>query len=524
MSTVTLPPVFVHPRRQALVLVMTLGVVQGLCLLVAVYATRGLFSGLHNGEHIDWRLLALLGAVGILVPVLQALARARAETLSQSYAIDLRESTLNAIARLPQEIRARRSLGGLSLRFVGDMSVARQWVGIGLTQLVSAAILLPVAMFCLWWLHPSLALAGLGLLFPAVLAVLILGRSLRKQQKTLRKKRAKIAIRSINCINIMGALVKHGRLGREKKQLRKQGEAVGAEAVARINRVHLLRTLPEMAMGLGGALILLQAYRYSIPASAAAAALAVLAIVGLPLRQMVGVWDKYTAWTVAQSRYLALFKQATVEKPRAHTRKAATLHLSADEKKWSAAPGSINSYCSLDIDDQTALRDTVTGELIHHGWTSETTTFNGRQPRIATVGDTVVTLPGSLRRALTFGCSKRPDDDTILSTAQRLGLTTLLDRFDGLDGKVRENACDLRPSELLRVSICQALLAQPSIILVHSHVWPQLPDAAALFAVVCEQDATIVHNLPSTAAPDSVIWSRKVDHKKQNIESIPACA
>ena len=509
MNLLTLPPVFAHPRRQALMLVVALGVFQGICLLVAVYATRGLFSGLHHGYSIDWRLLALLGIVASLVPVLQALGRVRAEALSQSYSIDLRESTLDAIARLPPEVRARRSLGGLSLRFVGDMSAARRWVGSGLTQLISASILLPVAVFCLWWLHPSLALAGLGLLIPAILTVLVSGRGLREQQRILRKKRAKIAIRAINRLGIVGNLFIQGRLGREKKQLRKQGEAVGYEAVARIKRVQLLRTLPEIAMGLGGALIMLQAYRHNIPASAAAAALAVLAIVGLSLRQIVDVWDKYTAWNVALDRYSALFKQATLEEPRELTRQAALVEVTRDENIWTAAPGSLTSYTGFGIDEQKALWDSFTGESSHYGWTAETTLQNRCLPRVSLVSDNVITLPGSLRRALAFGCRKRPDDDKILLTARRIGLTQLLNRLGGLDGKVRENATDLTPSERLRVSICQALLAQPSIILIHSHVWQHLSDAAVLLAAVREQNATIIHNLPDTIATDSVIWKCK---------------
>jgi len=524
MRLVNLPEVFAQPRRHALILVMALSVLQGFCLLVAVYATRGLFSGLHEGNNINWQLFALLSLTGCLVPVLHAMARIRAEALSQSYAVDLRETTLDAIARLPAQTRAARSLGGMSLRFVGDMSAARQWVGLGLTQLVSGAILLPVAVACLWYLHPSLALAGLGLLLPAVVAMLLLGKGLQKQQRTLRQKRAKIAIRAMNRLGIISDLFNHGRLVREKKQLRKQGEAVSCEAVARVSRVHLLRTLPEIALGLGGALILLQTYRHGIPASSAAAALAVLAIVGRPLRQMAGVWDKYTAWNVARSRYLALFEQATVEPPRKRTRKAASAKLKYRNNAWSAAPGSINSYNAFNVDDQAALRNTLAGETNHEGWTSDIVADNGRVPRVLLVSDDPVTLPGTLRRALSLGCAKRPDDKSILLSAEQLGLTNMLDRLGGLDGKVKDNATDLPPSDRLRISICQALLARPSIIVIHSHVWQQLPDAASLLTTLREQGATIMHNLPATVAPGSVIWRNETAHQSSKNARTQECA
>lgn len=503
MSHPKLPTPFARPRRRAIGFVIGLGVLQGICLLAAVYATRGLFAGLHDGGPLDWSMVGLLAAAGLCVPVLQALARVRAEGLAQSYAIDLREITLDAIARLPADQRAKRSLGGLSLRFVGDMTAARGWVGLGMTRLVSGAILLPLAAVALWWLHPTLAVAGFGPLVVALVSVLILGRALHPRQKRLRKGRANIAIHAINRLQIAGDLRRFGRMRREQRDLRKRGRLVQRNAVARIKRLALLRALPEGALGLGGVLILLQAYQASIPASSAAAALAVLAIIGLPFKQMMGVWDKYAAWTVARGRYAALLAQADWHPNAKQTRHPADLTLIHRTETYAFAPGSEVSTADLHVDAQAEVFAACHAPSPGGTWQMYPGMVAGRTPRVAFVTDDPVILKGSLRRVLTLGCRKRPEDDALLATCARLGLTDVVDRLGGLDGRLGETGRDLRPSEKLRVALCQAISAAPGLVVVHSLVWPHLPDAAELARVLRKERATLLHNLPADIAPDA---------------------
>ncbi|MEM9551254.1 MAG: hypothetical protein AAGA05_08770, partial [Pseudomonadota bacterium] len=155
-----LPPLAAEDRLSDAAILPLVSVAQAALLGLGVFATRSIFEALHGDGIIGVDPFLVLGACGLGAAGLEFLARRRAEALGQSYAASLRLTLYAHIAGMSRATLSERRLGGLSLRFVGDLSAARGWFGQGIPRFLSAAIILPGAALVLFLLDARLAWAG----------------------------------------------------------------------------------------------------------------------------------------------------------------------------------------------------------------------------------------------------------------------------------------------------------------------------------------------------------------------------
>ncbi len=507
MSDLRLPNPLARPRGRAIFAMVMLGVLQAACLFLAALSTRGLFEALHGSADVPFMLVGLLCFSAAATATCNALARTKAEAIGHSFAIELREVVFSAIARLPQKVRNRRSVGGLSLRFVGDMTAARGWVGLGVHRLIVGALVAPAAFTCLWWLDPRLAAAGALPLLAAVLLMVGLGTILRRRHRRLRKSRAKLAIFAMERIMMSDALTRLGRLRRELKSLKKEGRAVADNSVSRIRRVSLLRALPDAGLGFGGAAILWTALNFEVAPGTTAGALAVLGIAALPIKEMIGVWDRYVAWSVARARCEALLASTEEEPSRSSVDAPMSLWLKKDgDLRFYCPAGQVTGLSILEIDDAVDAMHCIVSGSETSGWAAEFDGESGSTLQVGFVNDDPSLLKGSLRRNLSLGCKRRPSDHEIEDCARANGLGSLMDRLGGLDGTVTERGTNLTATEKLRISVVQVILAEPVCIVIQSYVWSHLADRDRLLPNLGNNGATIVHTLGAKEAPGTEVW------------------
>lgn len=481
-----LPRIFEKTRGRDIAFVAALGVTQAALMMVAAFATRVVFSALAEGGSFPASAIAALVAVPICLALVQALARVLAEKVGQSFAIDLRDTVFRAIAALPEAERAKRSLGGFSLRFVGDMSAARGWAGLGVTRLISGVIVLPVAALTLWLLNPALALAGI---FPIAIAMVLfglIGQRLHAVHKNLRKRRAHVAIWAMERIGKAHELAAMGRLNRETSQLRERGRRAATDAVKRIRTTSMLRMIPNASLGIGSAAVLVSALSLGLPTGETAAALAVLAILTIPLRQLVGVWDKHAAWKVARGKVETLIARADVNKTQPQTRNPTGV--SFYPPNWDAplkiASGTAH-ILPANVDWRSCL-DALYGRSSKVGVRFE----DAANPEIAVVSTNPVILKGSLRRALTMGADKRPSDDALRDLTCALGFERHSET--DLDHRLAEGGKGLAETALLRIALIQAITRRPSVIIVDKVFWTD-GSADTLWDTLCaKSDSTII--------------------------------
>jgi ABC-type multidrug transport system fused ATPase/permease subunit len=447
-----------------------------------------------------------LGASGIFAAVCLLVSRRRAEALGQSYAIALRHTLYRQIARLPKSRHAERRVGALSLRFVGDLSAARLWFGRGLPDVLSAMVVLPGAIAILLALDPALAMAGLVPLGAALGLMAATAWHLDRRHRSLRRKRASIAIAMIERIAIAPDLDLMGRTDRELRALDEQGVALRSDAIARRSRTAGLQALLQVGLACAGLVMLWTASRYHIAPATVAAGLSVLALVALPMQELGAAWDRYCAWRVAREKALRLLAEPTVRRKPAPTETAAPVSVTGtmDGRNFDlhVDPGEVQV---LRGPQARQIAHCISG-LDHHPGLTVTFDAEGRRPRTAHIGDDHVGLQGSLRRAATLMNRRRPKDSRITEVLTALGIADLLAAPRGLDQRVAENGKGLPPAQSLRLDLARAVLGGADLIVIASLRWSVETDRDALLR-------TLRHLSPATiilADPQDTSISRPV--------------
>jgi ABC-type multidrug transport system fused ATPase/permease subunit len=471
-----LPPLATRDRILDAVLVVLCGIAQAAALAVAAFATRDAFAALHQGQPIGLRTILELGLAGVFGALCLLVSRRRAEALGQSYAICLRRILYRQIARLPKSRHDERRVGALSLRFVGDLSAARLWFGRGLPDVLSAAVVLPGALAILFVLDPALAVAGSLPLGGALVLMAAIAWHLERRHRTLRRRRASIAIGMIERIAIAPHLDLMGRTTKELRALDEQGTALRADAVARRGRTVGLQAVLQVGLAFAGLVMLWTAGRNGVAPATVAASLSVIALVALPMQDLGGAWDRYCAWRVAREKALRLLAEPTLKRRSAAAHAAATVSVTGtiDETPidFEAPPGEVTilrnplanriAQCISGLDHQPGLKVSFDGKA--------------RRPRIAHIGDDHIGLQGSLRRSATLMSRKRPDDARIREVLEAFGLGTLLGKPRGLDQRLAENGRGLAPEQSLRLDLARAVLGEADIIVIASLRWAAEPE------------------------------------------------
>ena len=485
-----LPALLADGRRAGVAAVAGLALAQAGAAGAAAFATRDVFAALTSNTPAaaSGALLVLLAA-GLAIAMLRVAERTLAEAVGQSYAATLRSHLFEHVGRLPVSSVARRRSGGLALRFVGDLGAVRSWVSSGVARALSAAIVLPGTGLVLFWLSLTLAVSAAGPLLVALVLMAALAPVMAPLHRRLRRARAKLAADMTERLPVAPELVRLGRRRKERARLSRRTWAVVRAALTRRGLSASLRALPELGTAVSACALLYIASERGVAPADAAAALAVLGILGGPLRDLAGAWDRYQAWRVARDRCLDLLGIAPVSTGRVHPasrRSAASRESPAPlgvrfervgggvlrAVNGAVAPGEKVALVGPNGTGKSTLLAMAGGfEPCDRG-----ATLSGRDGKFVPatdappgtalfLGPRTPILAGSLRRALSLGISPRPDDAALREIAGAYGLAGLVERLGGLDGRVSEAGRNLSVGEARRLMLVRAALTTAPLLL-----------------------------------------------------------
>jgi ABC-type transport system involved in cytochrome bd biosynthesis fused ATPase/permease subunit len=489
------PAIFAGGRRWRIALVALFALGQAAAAGAAAFATRDVFAAM--GTHaLPLGALAFLAAAGVATALLRAAERRTSEAAGQHYAMALRRALYEQFATMALADVARQRAGGVGLRFVGDLSAARGWAGRGLSRVVTIAIVVPGAGLALWIMNPALALAAMAPLGLAILAMLALSAFTERLHRRLRKTRSSLAISMLERVPVAPLLDRLGRTPRELDRLDREGAKLARRGGERIAGRERIRAVADIGGALGGVAILWVAVREGLPGAEAAGALAVLAILAQPVRDLAGVWDAACAWWVAQAKCVRVLEKHRRPPARRLGGPSGRLVLEgvavgATRLDLELAPGDRLAVIGGDEPERTAFLRVVAGlDPPAKGHVSRSCPSEGG---LVWIGSGAPFLAGSLRRALTLGSSSRPPDVRLTAVAERVGLGALLDRRGGLDGRIAEGARDLGPAERTRILLARALLNEPALIVADRGLVEADPHLATLLRAVLEEArATVI--------------------------------
>lgn len=467
-------------RMIALVALFALG--QAVCAAIAAFATRDVFLALRSDVPMPTIALIAIALTGVGIAAMRIGERVIAESVGQNYAAELRKELFTHLSSIPASIVREKRNGGLALRFVGDLSAVKGWVSLGLARLISASIVLPSAALVLYLLDPLLALAAIVPIAIGLCIMSMLGSRLTPLHKKLRSRRARLAADMSERVPVAAELRLLGRLEIEHNNLAKRTDRLVEAALQRAFSSATLRAIPDIASGTAGAAVLFFAIRSQTPAPIVAGALAALGLLVQPMRSVAGVWDKNRAWQAARikcERLLAIprhaderhapFSNNDVETELAFRDVSAgrlknvTASVSAGKSVaivgGNGAGKSTLLHLAAGIDRPEHGRVTVAGEEPQNLPSSD------RRNLIALMSKSSPVLAGSLRRALTMGSAKRPDDETVTTIAQQFGVGSVVERLGGLDGKVAEGGRNLSSGEVRRLLLARLALSKAQFLL-----------------------------------------------------------
>lgn len=468
-----LPKLLSRERWRTALALPAIGVAQAMALGLGAFATRDAFEALHAGAGVPLAVLGTLVAAGLVGAGLDLAAKRSGEALGQSYAAAVRLVLYGHIAGMDRFAVARRRVGALSLRFVGDLSAARLWFGRGLPRLVSAAVVLPGAATVLWLLDPRLAIAAGVPVTVALAAMVALAIGLRTRQESLRQRRAALSIAMMERVAMAPELDLMARTDRELKALVFDNDRLSDEAVGRVTRVGLVRLMPEIGLAVGAAAILWLAGREAVAPGLAAASLSILAILTLPLREFAESWDGYCAWNVARDKALALLsapsRRRVVEaRGRPVGVRLERLAVAGGLRNDVVPPGTLAVVTGPAGSGKSELAAIVAGldtpregRVLYDG-------VEAPLPRIVCLGDRPVVVQGSLRRAFSLGIEPRPSGKRLRRAARDFGLADLVEGPEGIDARIGEAARTLSGGQALRLELARAVLAKPDLVVIDS--------------------------------------------------------
>lgn len=504
-----LPPLLDRKRGLGLAAVAALTLVQGGAAGAAAFATRRLFEAMHGGAALPVADLAVLVGAGIVIAATRVWSRQMGERIGQDYARQIRTALFEHAARMPARAVAARRAGYMSLRFVGDMTAFRNWLGLGLPRLIAATLLIPVMLAVLWLLDPVFVLVVTPIFVLCLALIAWTGLRLVRLNRRLRARRARIAAEMAERMPMAPHLDRLGRRGKELGLLDKRTDAMIRAALRHRLAVETLKGLPDLAAGITAALVILAGSRAGLGTGTIAAALATLGLLLSPLRDLGGVWNHRAAFRAAAIKAEAALSRSQ----RDVYRRGKSLPTGAVDvvfRDLVLATGTRLSFraegagvtelglgeldAEVVIDMLLGLDAPPTGAILVSGIDLCDLSRGTLRRDVQRIGTRPEILQGSLRRALVMGCDLRPDDGTLTQLAQDAGLGALLDRVGGLDGTVLEGGKNLSQAERLAISLVRVRLSQPRLVL----LGPDIDDdqARRLLPALAARDRTVIRFPP----------------------------
>jgi ABC-type multidrug transport system fused ATPase/permease subunit len=477
------PAIAADGRARRIAAVAALAVGQAMAAGMAAFATRDVFGALHAGGALPAPALAAIALAGGIIAGARIAERSIAERVGGEYAAALRETLFLHAARLPPSVVARRSRGGLALRFVGDLAAVRGWVARGLARLVSTAITLPASLLVIALLDWRLTLGAALPLGLGLGGLALLRHPLHGAHRRLRRIRGRLAVEATERLAHGAALRLVGRVAAERARLASRSRKLTDAAITHARLAGAVRAVPDLVGGVAAASILATAAMTGMSPGVAAGALAALALAIQPLRDLATVQDRHEAWRVAVAR-IDRALGAPALRPRSKARRAPDRTKPALSVETSTEANGMPPSLVVDLGGiaviETATDDPSTLLLAAAGIepaAGARIRVFGCPPHavptgtVSYVGPASPIIRGSLRRNLLLGLPGGQDDDRLLTIIERVGLADLAARLGGLDGAIAEGGRNLGRRDAARLLVARAILGDARLMLI---------DAAAL--------------------------------------------
>ncbi|MGB1257837.1 MAG: ABC transporter ATP-binding protein [Thiolinea sp.] len=494
-SAPTLPKVISGKRRWWFSYLLANGITQAvLAVGMALLVQHSFDTLIHPTGAVDHQAMLFMAAGLLAIVFANAGLRWRghvdAEQLGQSYVHAVRLRLFRHVINIGADGAKQMGKGSVMLRFVGDLSALRQWVGQGLARLLVSGVCIALTIPGLIFIEPLIGISVLvAALVTAGLAIII-GPHLRQATRELRRQRGRLATPLNDRLSKIGVIETFGQEQRERKRFKKLSRNVRHTSVARARTISLLRVISEAGASLAGLCALfagatLVNLGHTTPGTVVAA-MVVAGLLAPRLQELGRVYEYWNGALIARQKQQQLLDLEPIGRPsdrkqRRLLLKAGTGQLVLENLSWEGVIKSLNITIpagqkvvvtgSNGAGKSTLLRlianllEPSAGRILLDGQDISHCRWSKVRQTFAMVSPELPLLRASIRYNLTYGAQNITEQD-IEQVINSCGLAPLIARLDqGIMTRVSENGEGLSTGERARIALARALLVKPCVLL-----------------------------------------------------------
>ncbi len=530
-------PLILHGYRRILFMRLVLnGLAQAALAIGTAWLVKEIFDGFLTPEHpiIDLRVIALV--MGLVVTAasigwLRMRERIDAEYMGQHYASEVRILLYDCLSSLTSRTLQKRSRGGVSLRFVGDMTSLRRWVSMGLARVTVAGVSTVSALLILGVINWQLTLTVTVSLVLGAWVTYLFGKRMRAAALESRRRLANLAANVNEKVTSIAVVQVFGQVDREREHIIRQGKYLQDSMVARARVAGQILGVTEFSVAMTSATTLLAGV-FAVAAGTASvgSVIAAISIVGIllpPLRDLGRVQEYWHGACIAREKIKefldspSLVTQVT-NAPDLTVREgrlefnAVSVTGGLNQFSGTIEPGTVVAVVGPNGAGKSTLLalaarliDPQTGKVLLDGQNLAEHSLDSVRHAIGMAGPDLPLLRGTIERNLRYRWRNAPNKE-VARVRALCGINELLAQFpDGIKTRVTEGGLSMSVGQRQRIALARALLGNPVLLLL-DEVDANLDSEAnkVIDRVLAEHQGTVLmvtHHLNHIMAAD-VIW------------------
>lgn len=488
----TVPSILVGQRRVMFARLVANGLLQASFAMGTAVLVKEIFDGFLTNEHseLNGYVFALIAGLLMLaagISWLRMMERVDAESLGQHYAAEVRMLLYDCLSQFTPRALQKRSRGGISLRFVGDMTSLRRWVSMGLSRLIVAGVSTVSALLMLAFIHWQLALTVTASLTIGVSLTYLFGQHMRAATIESRRRLSNLAANVNEKVTSIAVVQVFGQIDRERERILRQSKYLHDSMIARARIAGKVLGITEFSVAMTSAVTLLVGvFAISTGTASIGAIIASISIVSIllpPLRDLARLQEYWHGANIARERIKdflaspAIVTQAAlapdfVPGPGELRFDHVSIPGSLDQISGIIKPGSVTAIVGPNGAGKSSLLqlaarliDPAAGRVFLDGQDIASCSLHSIRRSIGMASPDLPLLRGTIDRNLRYRWRKAPNKEVARIRAL-CEIDELLSKFPaGEKTRVTEGGMNLSIGQRQRISLARALLGNPTVLL-----------------------------------------------------------
>lgn len=480
-------------------------------------------------EALAWSAIGL-AVVALFIAWLRMMEYTDAERMGQDYVDQVRMQLFDSLKNSAVRTAQKRSRGGVMLRFIGDLTVFRRWVSLGVARLIVGGVSIAGATLALSFVNGMLALAAGAMLLTGGMVVLAQGKRMQEVVREARRRRARLAANINEKISALAVIQVFGRAEKERKRVANQSRHLKEAMVDQARVTGWLRGITEAAAALtAGTVLILGALEVAAGQVTPGTVVAAMSIVGLltpPLRDLGRVYEYWQSTIVARQKLLEFINipapfqelpgmQDLLPGPgRLEFREVSLEGLHAfsavaEPRQTIAIVGPNGAGKSTLLLAATRLIQPESGAILLDGQDLAAHSLASVHRAISMASPDLPLMRGTLEDNLRYRWQQATDEE-ITKVSAFCSLDELIKTLpNGMKTRINDAGVNLSLGQRQRIALARALLGEPAVLLLDEADANLDPQAGAVLRHILEEYRgtilLVTHRLEYAAKAD-VIW------------------